>query len=252
MTVRSAARAMTVRSAARGMTVRSAPAGHAAVMTYRQNLEVPADAKGWSDPRPWSEVESATSTALTWLVVEPRADGVCGFTLAYVPYSSLGDEGVDLSWEVTEGPVNATVSRCELAGHPAAAVEELSRSLAQESRGQVSFPVGLASLVYEAVESWRGWSRLLVEAARLCCHLPRDDAGLELTVAYEPRSSSAPWSWTVSIPVPGVEYPASEWTGSSPAEALRAALEEADLWLRGVPAGHLRILPAEGPGDAID
>lgn len=214
------------------------------MVTYRSDLDVPSGAKGWADPRPWPDVEEAVSTALVWMLLQQvPTSGVHGFTLAYVPFSPLGGDAADLSWEVVDGPVGSTGTRVELAGHPAGAVEEFSRSLAEGTEGGVSLPVGLAADVFGAPASWRGWSPLLADASRLCCHLPPDQAGLELTVRHDRRASPDPWSWTVSIPVPGVEFPASEWVADSPGEALRAALDEADVWLQGLPAGHLRVPP---------
>lgn len=203
---------------------------------------MPHGAKGWADPRPWPDVEEAVSTALVWMLLQQvPTSGVHGFTLAYVPFSPLGGDAADLSWEIVDGPADSTGTRVELAGHPAGAVEEFSRSLAEGAEGGVSLPVGLAA---GAPASWRGWSPLLADASRLCCHLPPHQAGLELTVRHDRRASPELWSWTVSIPVPGVEFPASEWVADSPGEALRAALDEADVWLRGQPARHLRVPPA--------
>lgn len=168
----------------------------------------------------------------------------CGFTLAYVPYSRLGeDEGVDLSWEVNFGLPHSGDDAYELAGHPAAVIDELARTLSDA--GEVLIPSEVNDLAQEAAWSWRGWSKLLAEVARLCCHLPDDDAGMDVSIGYTPAGESGLWSWTVAIPVPGTEYPASEWEGSSPVEVLRAALEEADIWLQGLPAGHLRVLLAQ-------
>jgi hypothetical protein len=209
---------------------------------------VPPDAKGWSDSRPWSEVEQATATVLASMIALDPAG--CGFTLAYVPYSRLGeDEGVDLSWEVNFGLPHSGEDAYELAGHPAAVIDELFKTLSTAGGASASNEVD--DLVQEAAQSWRGWSQLLADAARLCCYLPDDDAGMDVSVGYDPAEESGPWSWTVAIPVPGTEFPASEWEGSSPMEVLRAALEEADIWLQGQPAGHLRVLLAQESGQPL-
>ncbi|MEZ0493083.1 hypothetical protein AB2L28_12650 [Kineococcus sp. TBRC 1896] len=217
-------------------------------MAYREDLAVPPNAKGWSDPRPWSEVEQAITTVLASMIALDPAS--CGFTLAYVPYSQLGeDEGVDLSWEVNFGLPHSGEDAYELAGHPAAVIDELTKTLS--TTGEVPVPSEVDDLVQELAWSWRGWSQLLADVARLCCHLPDEDAGMDVSVGYAPAGESGSWSWMVAIPVPGTEYPASEWEGSSPVQVLRAALEEASVWLQGLPAGHLRVLPAQETGQPL-
>ncbi|MBB2903110.1 hypothetical protein FHR75_003952 [Kineococcus radiotolerans] len=190
-------------------------------------------------------MEQATTTVLASMIALDPAG--CGFTLAYVPYSRLGeDEGVDLSWEVNFWLPHSGEDAYDLAGHPAAVIEELTKTLSDT--GEVLVPSKVDDLVQEAAWSWRGWSQLLREVARLCCHLPDDDAGMDVSVGYTASGECGErgvWSWTVAIPVPGTEYPASEWEGSSPVEVLGAALEEADIWLQGQPAGHLRVLLAQ-------
>jgi hypothetical protein len=82
--------------------------------------------------------------------------------------------------------------------------------------------------------------------ARLCCHVPDEDTGLDLTVEREPdeqvggaeAAGAGRWHWTVEIPVPGVEYPPSLWRAEGPVEVLATVLAEADSWLDGEPAGH--------------
>ncbi|GLY29355.1 hypothetical protein [Kineosporia sp. NBRC 101731] len=208
-------------------------------MACREDLEVPSNVKGWGDPRPWSDVEQALEAAMASLIA--RSSEGCGFVVAYVPHSPLGqDEGVDLSWEVNFGLGPCGQDTYELAGHPAAVVEELVTSISTVA--EVTVPSEVEDLVHQAARLWRGWSQLLADVARLCCHLPDEDAGMELSVGYTPTGECGLWRWTVAIPVPGTQYPASEWEGSSPVEVLGAALEEADVWLQGLPAGHLRVL----------
>ncbi|NAZ74323.1 hypothetical protein GTQ99_02635 [Kineococcus sp. T13] len=193
-------------------------------------------------------MEQATTMVLASMIALDPAG--CGFTLAYVPYSRLGeDEGVDLSWEVNFELPHSGEDAYELAGHPAAVIEELAKTLSTSC--EVTVPSEVDDLVQGAARSWRGWSQLLAEVARLCCHLPDDDAGMDVSVGYVPAGESGSWSWTVAIPVPGTEYPASEWEGSSPVQVLRAALEEANVWLRGLPAGHLRVLLAQETGQLL-
>ncbi|MFB9377537.1 hypothetical protein ACFFKU_14330 [Kineococcus gynurae] len=206
-------------------------------MPYREDLTVPSDVKGWGDPRPWSDVEQAVVAALASMIT--RTPGTCGFTLAYVPRSGLGEaDGVDLSWEVDTGLPHTGVERYELAGHPAVVVEELALALATD--GPITVPAEVAERLDRAGDLWRGWSPLLVDLARLSCHLPDDAEGFDLSVGFDPGHGAREWSWTVAIPVPGTEWPASEWEADDPGQALRAALAEADIWLSGRPAGHLR------------
>ncbi|WP_432545057.1 hypothetical protein [Kineococcus sp. SYSU DK002] len=216
----------------------------------------PAGAKGWADPRPWMDVEHAVVRALTAVDAQLAPGQDFELTLAYVPFSRLGeqdgmDPSVDLSWEVMITPAGREVQQYELAGHPASALEVVAAQA----------PAHLPSIVDDGVVArWAGWAPLLQQLARTVCRLPDDDAGLDISVyrrgasAGQPRGQSGGrnsgrgrsgrrswWRWSVEVPVPGAQWPASAWSGSTPGSALRQALDEAEIWLSGRPAGHLLL-----------
>ncbi|PPK90184.1 hypothetical protein CLV92_1274 [Kineococcus xinjiangensis] len=210
-----------------------------------------AGAKGWASPRPWSDVEAALVRAVNAVAARQPAGQDVAVTLAYVPFSTLRDaDGADLSWEVNVELPPAGVVRYELADHPATVLDVLAQL---DGDVAVSAPPAVAQ---ELAGRWVGWAPLLRQVAEQVCRLPHEEAGVDVTVRRRLHGGQAPrWIWTVAIPVPGEDWPASEWQAAGPQRVLRQVLEQVDVWTSGRPAGHLLIsdeellAAGEPPGD---
>lgn len=68
-------------------------AGHAAEVGHREELQVPAAAKGWGGPSSWRDVEGLLAAALAQVAVRTPAGEGFGVTLARKPDEPVGGVG---------------------------------------------------------------------------------------------------------------------------------------------------------------
>jgi hypothetical protein len=191
--------------------------------------------------------EAVVADLLTWLEPSGRPLDGGSLLLSYLPFTDLGrDDGLDLSWEtqVERGGGRQSAARMEVAVG-ATPVEVLTALLPAHAGATVDQDAAVSwSAAARALERrWAGWGELLQAATAVAAAGPASpeepsQAGFDVDVRWDDDASPPGWAWTVSVSMvdtAGEDVGMYEWRGTSPAEALRAALADAPEWSRPVP-----------------
>ena len=201
-----------------------------------------------STPEDEAAAEAAVAELLTWPAPSGRPLDGGQLSWFHLPFTELGrDKGLDLSWEtqVQRGSGGPATTEQEISGGAT-----LSEGLQAHVSSLRELPLDEdAALRWTAAaraleRRWAGWSELLRQATAVAASAPASaeepsEASVDMDVRWDDQASEPGWAWTVSVPIvdtEGQEVGFREWPGSSPAEALRAALADADEWYRPVPA----------------
>ncbi|GAB4079440.1 hypothetical protein GCU67_03365 [Modestobacter muralis] len=201
-----------------------------------------------STPEQVAAAEAAVADLLT--CPEPSGRPLDGghLLLSYLPFTDLDrSQGLDLSWETQverRSPGQGT-TRMEIGGGatPAEAVEALVPSRAEMALDEDAAASWSAD-ARDLERRWAGWGQLLRQATAVAAAGPAtpeepSSTGFDMEVRWDDDASPPDWEWTVSVSLidtDGEDVGFREWRGTSPADALRAALADADEWYRPVPA----------------
>ena len=200
-----------------------------------------------STPEQEAAAEAAVADLLTWPA--PSGLPLDGGQLHWfhLPFTDLGrDEGLDLSWETrvelggggpgtTEGEIAGGATLAEgLEAHVSSLRE---RPLDEDAASR------WAAAARALERRWAGWGALLRQATSVAASgpaSPEEPSGtsFDMDVRWDDRARPPDWAWTFSVSMidtEGDDVGSREWQGTSPAEALRAALADADDWYRPVP-----------------
>jgi hypothetical protein len=200
-----------------------------------------------STPEQAAAAEAAVADLLTWPGPSGRLLDGGHLSWFYLPFTDLGrDKGLDLSWEtqVESGGGRRVAARMEIAG--GATLAEALEALVPPPEESTLDDDAAASWSADAralERRWAGWSGLLQQAIAVAAAGPASpeepsQAGFDMDVRWDESAGPPGWVWTVSVwkvDTAGDDVGTHEWRGTSPAEALHAALADAQDWYRPVP-----------------
>ena len=198
--------------------------------------------------------ETAVAELLTWPAPSGRPLDGGQLSWVYLPFTDLGrDQDLDLSWETqverssgrwgkTEGEIAGGATLVEGLQEHVSSLRDLPLDEEAASRW--------ATAARALEQQWAGWSEWLRKATAVAAAGPASaeepsSTGFGMDVRWDDRASPPDWTWTVSVSMvdtAGDDVGMYEWRATSPAEALRSALAEADEWFRPVPVS-LRTSP---------
>lgn len=212
----------------------------------------PTTAGGLGGESDWTPVEAVVADLLADLThAGPLAEDE-GLLLFYLPFTDLGrDEGDALCWEANlshGGSSPGEVTEVGVADHPLLALRDLP-SVPDPARAGLATatspaPGARRALAAELQQRWAGWSVLLRQAAVIASQGPAtaqepSEAGFDLDVRWSNQGAHPGWVWLAGgmeiLDQDGESVGVRQWSGASPAAALRAALADAATWFSTAP-----------------